>query len=198
MTTFLEVGRAVMAVIVLISVPGAILVWLVIHPAADFWRRRGPVVTYMTVASLGVGLGVVLYQRRDSLLGEVLPFDPWLAGVGLAFYGIAIWLELLCRRHLKLRTLVGLPEVGSDPSRLLDQGIYARIRHPRYVSFTFGVLGWAMILNYRGLYYVLLAALPLLLLVVWLEERELRSRFGDEYVAYMQRVPRFFPRLRAG
>jgi protein-S-isoprenylcysteine O-methyltransferase Ste14 len=38
---------------------------------------------------------------------------------------------------------------------------------------------------------------PALFLVVILEERELRQRFGDAHVEYCRRVPRFVPR-RAG
>jgi len=32
--------------------------------------------------------------------------------------------------------------------------------------------------------------------VVLLEEKELRNRFGDDYVRYSQRVPRFIPQMR--
>ena len=41
-----------------------------------------------------------------------------------------------------------------------------------------------------------LASVPLYYLMTALEERDLRARFGDEFVAYRRRVPRFLPRLR--
>ena len=38
---------------------------------------------------------------------------------------------------------------------------------------------------------------PILHLVVLLEERELLERFGDAYRDYAGRVPRYVPRLRS-
>jgi len=34
--------------------------------------------------------------------------------------------------------------------------------------------------------------------IVWREEPELRRRFGEEYLRYAQRVPRWIPRLLRG
>ena len=59
-----------------------------------------------------------------------------------------------------------------------------------------GTLAFATFSNYLGAYLVVLAFLPALHLVVLLEERELRDRFGEEYAAYCERVPRYIPRLQ--
>jgi protein-S-isoprenylcysteine O-methyltransferase Ste14 len=54
--------------------------------------------------------------------------------------------------------------------------------------------GYALLTNYLAV-YILAAASPLiLLLVVQLEEKELRDRFGKQYEDYCVRVPRFIPR----
>ena len=116
--------------------------------------------------------------------------------LGLILYGVAIWLEIECRRHLKLSTLLGAPELGRDPGRVLTGGIYGRLRHPRYLSVILGLAGWACLLNYPAIWILAIAVVPGLYLVILLEERELRQRFGDEYKEYMRRVPnRLLPRI---
>lgn len=97
--------------------------------------------------------------------------------------------------ELSIRTLVGLPEIAPHKfqSRLLTAGIYSRIRYPRYVEIFVALVGWAMIANYVATYVFALLAAGSLFLVVLLDERELRERFGSEYEAYALRVPRFIP-----
>ncbi|MFZ5875444.1 MAG: methyltransferase family protein [Nitrospirota bacterium] len=74
-------------------------------------------------------------------------------------------------------------------------GPYARIRHPQYVGFVlimFGfLLQWPTILT-LAMFPVLVTMYVLLALR---EEREVVGEFGDEYVRYATRTPRFFPRM---
>ena len=56
------------------------------------------------------------------------------------------------------------------------------------------VLGYALFANYLGIYLLWLVSLPTLHLVVLLEERELRQRFGAAYDEYARAVPRYLPR----
>ena len=101
------------------------------------------------------------------------------------------------KKHLTMRILAGMPEFASDAEEqgtLLSEGIYARIRHPRYVEIVFATFAYAVIANYVGVYLLALATPPLVHLVVLMEERELRDRFGDQYAQYAARVPRYLPR----
>lgn len=82
------------------------------------------------------------------------------------------------------------------PSELLTEGICSWIRHPRYVGLLCELSGAALFVNYLSVYLLLLSTFPIVRLTVWLEERELVDRFGEEYEAYMRRVPRFLPRIR--
>jgi protein-S-isoprenylcysteine O-methyltransferase Ste14 len=72
--------------------------------------------------------------------------------------------------------------------------VYAVIRHPRYVAFLLGVLGWSLMVNWGSAYLVWLVSVPAIWGVTVLEERELRERFGAPYDEYRARVPRFIPR----
>jgi len=69
------------------------------------------------------------------------------------------------------------------------------MRHPRYVEIFVALLGCALIANYLAAYLLVLLVAAELFLVVLLEEKELRERFGDEYQTYARRVPRFLPTI---
>ena len=76
---------------------------------------------------------------------------------------------------------------------LVTSGIYGVIRHPSYLGFLVGSLGWA--LAFRSAVGVLLTALliPPLIARIGAEERLLRTQFGDEYDAYRSRTSRLIP-----
>jgi protein-S-isoprenylcysteine O-methyltransferase Ste14 len=196
--TSLDSLRYVLALIVLVSAPPALCFWLIVHPFIDFWRRLGAGWTFALVAPLLVALGGALFLLRESLLGVEFGTRSVLVALGGICVAIALIIAVLCRRHLTLRIITGLPELAreGDAGTLLTQGIYARIRHPRYVEVMLGLLGWALFTNYLALYLLVALLVPLIYLVVVLEERELRDRFGAEYEDYCRSVPRFLPRLR--
>jgi protein-S-isoprenylcysteine O-methyltransferase Ste14 len=108
----------------------------------------------------------------------------------------------LFRRHLQQQLhnsiLFGLPELAPDryPGKLLTDGIYARMRHPRYAQIVVALFGWALLSNYIASYVVVLVVIAAIALVIPLEERELAHRFGEEYEAYRRRVPALIPRWR--
>jgi protein-S-isoprenylcysteine O-methyltransferase Ste14 len=77
---------------------------------------------------------------------------------------------------------------------LATDGIYARIRHPQYAGFVLVMFGF--LLQWPTL--LTLAMFPVLVVMyvrlAWKEEREALAEFGDQYRAYIARVPAFFPR----
>ena len=76
---------------------------------------------------------------------------------------------------------------------MLCEGIYARIRHPRYLEIFLALISFALFTNCLASYVILAARVPALFAIIHIEERELRDRFGEEYVRYCARVPRFWP-----
>ena len=70
------------------------------------------------------------------------------------------------------------------------------MRHPRYLELLLAIAGFALIANHLCLYLALLLWLPGVWLIVILEEKELRDRFGPAYEEYSRRVPHFIPRWR--
>ena len=100
-------------------------------------------------------------------------------------------------KHLTTRILVGVPELQADGKggKLLTEGPYAVMRHPRYAEIVLGTVGFVLLANWSGPYLIIAGAILGLHGVVLLEERELAERFGEEYDAYRGRVPRYIPRL---
>ncbi len=195
---WLEAARYWMAVLFVITVPPAISWWFLVHPLARFWRRLGPALGLTLLGLFYAATAGALFTIRDALLIRDLGFRPATALAAVPFMAVAFIVEAKRKKHLTLRILAGVPEMSKEAgsSTLLTEGIYGSIRHPRYVGFTLGTIGWALFLGYLGLYLMIAGAILCLLGIVVLEERELRERFGQAYLEYAARVPRFVPRRR--
>jgi protein-S-isoprenylcysteine O-methyltransferase Ste14 len=118
--------------------------------------------------------------RRDWLLW---PADI-LTVAGLAF---TLWSLLYLRRSFSI-----VPQAR----RLVTSGPYRLCRNPLYVGEVIG--GWAAFLPAIGPIgaLVLATSLGFQLVRVSAEEQVLARSFGDEYLDYCRRVPRFFPSPR--
>ena len=191
--------RYFLAILNLIVIPPGLLFWLLIHPWARWWRSLGLIRSYLITGLMTIAFGAGLFRFRAPLLGADWGTNRSLVAVALVLYGVMIWLEFQYWKQLSIATLVGIPELsstGQQKGRLLQKGIYGRVRHPRYLSGGVGVMASALLINYAGLYIVLLLLVPVGHLMVVLEERELIERFGEEYRNYQRKVPRLSPRWR--
>lgn len=184
-----------LAALLLAVLPAALLFWFLIHPFVDFWRRRGPFVTYATVSVICLAAVYAIWSQREALLARHFGFHAATVSLGVALFVLgAVW-DWRVLRKLRFPVLAGLPELSEAAGiELLTDGPFAVVRHPRYLGALLGMVGFALICNYFWLYVVIAASIPLGWLLVVLEERELTKRFGDEYVEYCRSVPRFFPR----
>jgi len=196
----LDTLRYVLAVLVVIATPPGILLWVAIHPLARFWRRLGAGGTYAVLGPLALGLVALLYVRRDLLLGRDRGTCWPCVALGVGLLVAAAVIAVARRRQLRFGTLAGLPELSPEryPPRLLQEGVYAHVRHPRYLELLLAVFAYAAVSHYAGAWVVALASVPAVWLVVVLEERELRERFGVAWDDYARRVPRFVPSFRRG
>ena len=192
----MDTFRYVMALIVIMSLVPAVLLWFLIHPFGAFWRRLPPGITYLILGVVTALMMGGVYRARGTLMVGDLGTSYATLALGLVAMGLGTLIALQRRKHLTYRILSGLPQVSAQqyPGTLLTQGIYGKIRHPRYVEVTLWVLGYALITNYLAMYLATLLTVPSLLLIVAMEERELEERFGEEWRAYRDSVPRFIPK----
>ena len=192
----MSTARYIIAVLLMISLPPAIAWWYVVHPFVGFWRRVGKPITYMVLTVFFLGSMVGLFAIRDALVLTDFGTNWILIGVATVLVIPTIWLSIARAKYLSFAILVGVPELEADGAggKLLDEGIYAVTRNPRYVEVAMGTLAYASFANYLGGY--ILAVLTILGIhgVVVFEEKELGERFGEQYDAYKARVPRYIPR----
>jgi protein-S-isoprenylcysteine O-methyltransferase Ste14 len=190
--------RYVVAVLVVISLPPGLLYWFIIHPFASFWRKLGPGITFTVNGILMLACLFGLWVIRNFLVGPDYGTNYWLIGAGVVLMAVAIVMAVKRRRLLTFSILAGVPEVTPDagPGKLLTEGPYSVCRNPRYIEVLIGTFAYALVANYLGGYLITLAAIPSIYILVLIEEAELRNRFGQPYVEYCRRVPRFFPNLK--
>ena len=185
-----------LAALLIVTLPGALLYWLLVHSAAGFWRRVGKNPTFVIVGAVCIGFAALLWTQRDRFMAVHWGYHWPLMALGLVLYAAGAYRDLVIRKQLVFRILVGGPELdAAAPGELITDGVFARSRNPRYCNLMLAMLGFGLIVNYPALYVVLALCVPGFYLIVLLEERELRARFGEEYLDYCRRVPRFVPRL---
>lgn len=94
---------------------------------------------------------------------------------------------------------VGIPHEHLRPQQLAQGGWYGRARHPMLFGYLLVLVGvgmmvhsWSMVLWWVPLYGGLMLEYELMV-----EEKQLRSWFGDDYVEYQKSVPALIPQLRS-
>ena len=80
---------------------------------------------------------------------------------------------------------------GFITTKLVDAGIYRVIRHPIYGSMIYLFLGLALISQHPVSLFLGLTTSPLCYYFMIEEEKLTIEKFGDDYLKYMSRVPRF-------
>ncbi|MCH6561410.1 MAG: isoprenylcysteine carboxylmethyltransferase family protein [Myxococcales bacterium] len=114
------------------------------------------------------------------------------AAVFLGLSGLAIWIHGF---DFFSRYGRGTPLPLDAPRHLVTSGLFGVVRNPIIAGELMVI--WAEVLYLASLGLIVYAVLMSLaghLLVVYVEEPELRERFGETYEAYCRDVPRWFPR----
>ena len=82
---------------------------------------------------------------------------------------------------------------------LCTSGLYSRTRNPLYLGNVIIYLGIVLVAG--GEYVFILEGVVFLyftfqyMMIISLEEETLKGLFGDEYLSYMENVPRLFPKV---
>jgi protein-S-isoprenylcysteine O-methyltransferase Ste14 len=200
MTTTLWLLRETFAQLIVIFYPGVFVYWMIVHNNVSRLRTWGTRAFWVAVPAWVVTSVPLLFFRRN-IFSVRWDFPDWVEGV-LAVVGIfaivlAAALLLQAGQQIPFRTLVGFPEIAPETNRqpILSSGIYSRTRNPVYLAHWLVVFSAAALTNFAANWIGFALDCAVLPLLIHGEERELLTRYGDEFVSYMRRVPRFFPRL---
>lgn len=167
------------------------LYWFVLHPAKDFWRGRGNL-AYVAALSLSwLPVSVLLVVYHGELIRSGSP-APGRFIVGVALIVLELWVFLRVKRDLGGARLIGATEI-SGGGQIEEAGIYAQIRHPRYVGSFLALVGACLIAGTRMTCIMVAIWTILTAAAIGMEERELSIRFGNSYQEYCRKVPRFVP-----
>jgi protein-S-isoprenylcysteine O-methyltransferase Ste14 len=145
-----------------------------------------------------IAFGVLIFRARALLLGADLGMSWSLIVIAVPLYGASTWIAFQHWRHLSIATMIGIPELSPIEQRkgkLLKDGTYRVVRHPRYLSAGLAVIANALFVDYVGVYLLILLLFPLGYPMLVFEERDLIDRFGEEYRQYQREVPQLLPRL---
>jgi protein-S-isoprenylcysteine O-methyltransferase Ste14 len=190
MTSSFEKAVRLIAIAVLAFEMPVPIYWLILHTRVLFWRRH--IRAAFPVAVL-VAWGIVdalLYRFRHEL------FRPrgmsWLALAGMVLIAFDVFAFSRSEAVLGGRRIVGHSELAGS-RELIARGLYARVRHPRYLGMMSGVLGACLVIALPPLWAGSILWLVLALLAIRAEERELHTRLGPVYTAYAERVPALLP-----
>lgn len=195
----METFRYIVALLLVTLVPAVCCYWLLLHGLLPVWKRLGISASQYLLWAAVLAIAVLISTWRDVFLARDYGFQPIPATIGIILLSGAVVFRLQIERFLPWTVQLGLPEI--DPvghaHKLVTQGPYAHTRHPRYLQVFLALVGWAFLANYAAGYLVALLWLPLMLIIVRLEEAELHRRFGAEYTVYGDRVARFWPHAAA-
>lgn len=132
--------------------------------------------------------------RHFEAAGSLPPTIAWLLGLtGAAVCAAGAGLLVSAASYL-LRRGDGTPFPLDPPQRMVVAGPYAHIQHPMLVGGLIALVGQAVwCASTAVLTYAVLFASAGVGYLRFIEEPELRRRFGVDYAAYQAATPRWIP-----
>ncbi len=80
--------------------------------------------------------------------------------------------------------------------QLVTNGIFSYIRHPHYTSLLIIGFGLALFFYSTAALLISIIAVPIMILSILDEEKQLITQYGEEYKKYMKKVPwRLIPKI---
>jgi protein-S-isoprenylcysteine O-methyltransferase Ste14 len=138
-------------------------------------------------------LGIVCFPVNPLVLAGVIDVETPLPLEIIAWVVWAVGMVLVMAPIVMFPRRGGVAKGKSfvHTTRLVDTGIYAIVRHPQYTGGIYAIFLTNFLANPHWLFAVLgVAGIVVVYLGCVEEDKLLIKKFGDDYKAYMERVPR--------
>ena len=161
-------------------------------------RQEGLFILFTLRPTAAAGmLGLIVYMIDSSLMAwSSAPLPIWLRWLGVAL-GIIAGLLLTVTFRTLGKNLTDTVVTRAEHV-LVTSGPYRWVRHPFYVAFLLAVTANSLVTANWFLALTGGIAFGLMVLRTRTEEENLIERFGEEYLKYMERTGRFFPKRVRG
>jgi len=156
-----------------------------------------PLVAFLFLCFISLFFIGAYFTDRWLNLPKVV-YMPWNLIFGLIL--LAPGVLFITWTYIQFFRARGTPVPINPPQKLITTGLYAHSRNPMLqgiflVFFGVGVMTGSISLTF---FFSPLFVLFFYFQVTKVEEKEMELKFGQAYIEYKQRVPRFFPRLPKG
>ena len=167
-------------------------------PGRKIVKRQKLAVMFLQIISLAVVIIAPYCDRREI---AVMSRQGWLApgfgealrwfGLGMAFLGFGFmhWAVIA------LANLFSTDVTIQDGHRLITQGPYRYVRHPRYLGIILFLSGVSMVFHSWIAFFFAVASVPVLVWRIQDEEKLMHEEFADEWQAYTKRSWRLVPHV---
>ena len=152
-------------------------------PKSFSWMDFVPVTLASILFVSQIIVGIFLLSDVSQI--EILAY----VGVGLyVFSGLVFgWLPVI-----EFRRKGGVRRGKSyiHTTQLVDTGIYSIVRHPQFVTFILWAVAGMLLFQHWIVVLFAIPIFPLTYVDLVRADRDAIERFGDDYKAYMKKVPR--------
>ena len=172
-------------------------IWLIIlHSTLIKAKGFIRLASYFSLGIFWLASFIIVFLNSNNILMK-FESNIFLKILAIIFLILAVIIDYFTVKFLGLNRLSCFVELkGKSQNQLVTKGIYKYARHPRYIEYVLLSLFIGFFFGYSFFLYFSMYLLIGFCIVTYFEEKELIKRFGNLYIEYKKKVPRFFINIK--